>query len=412
MSDAFTQQVIELNTNTTTTNNRAKVNLTPPEYMRNAAKRGIELHEQGKSGDGVVPQTVEDARKMAAGTVTAEKWKKIAPWIARHLSDLDNVEQGEITAGVVAHLLWGSNGTKSGAIKTMNYAQSIIDQMENEMTNTTDDRAIMIDDGTEVVDNYDMQETVDGEMTDANELEVCVEATVTIPAAWVVAMNGSRNIAYSNIELRAMTEGNTLVGYAAVWDSPSEPLPWTEFVRRGAFRKTIKDGADVRLLIDHDGVPLARTKSGTLTLAEDEIGLRIEAQLDESNPDAAKLMSALRRGDVSQMSFAFQTVKDSWSTDKRTRELKEVRLYDVSVVTYPAYEETVAELRSANNTVTDTVKTVSPLALRKRQIQLRQIQAEKHQPTLFTRRTHLREKTNKPTTHSGDIKNVNVRKVN
>ncbi|CAB4153721.1 Prohead protease [uncultured Caudovirales phage] len=378
MSDAFTQQVIELNTNTTTTNNRAKVNLTPPEYMRNAAKRGIELHEQGKSGDGVVPQTVEDARKMAAGTVTAEKWKKIAPWIARHLSDLDNVEQGEITAGVVAHLLWGSNGTKSGAIKTMNYAQSIIDQMENEMTNTTDDRAIMIDDGTEVVDNYDMQETVDGEMTDANELEVCVEATVTIPAAWVVAMNGSRNIAYSNIELRAMTEGNTLVGYAAVWDSPSEPLPWTEFVRRGAFRKTIKDGADVRLLIDHDGVPLARTKSGTLTLAEDEIGLRIEAQLDESNPDAAKLMSALRRGDVSQMSFAFQTVKDSWSTDKRTRELKEVRLYDVSVVTYPAYEETVAELRSANNTVTDTVKTVSPLALRKRQIQLRQIQAEKH----------------------------------
>ena len=354
------------------------VDLSPPEYMRAAAKRGVALHEEGKSGDGVVPQTVEDARKMAAGTVTAEKWKKIAPWIARHLSDLDNVEEGEVTAGVVAHLLWGSNGTKSGAIKTMNYAQSIIDQMENEMNNTTDERAIMLDDGTEVVDNYDMQETVDGEMTDANELEVCVEATVTIPAAWVVAMNGSRNIAYSNIELRAMTEGNTLVGYAAVWDSPSEPLPWTEFVRRGAFRKTIKDGADVRLLIDHDGVPLARTKSGTLTLAEDEIGLRIEAQLDESNPDAAKLMSALRRGDVSQMSFAFQTVKDSWSTDKRTRELKEVRLYDVSVVTYPAYEETVAELRSANNTVTDSVKTVSPLALRKRQIQLRQLQAEKH----------------------------------
>ena len=147
-------------------------------------------------------------------------------------------------------------------------------------------------------------------------------------------------------------------------------------MRRGAFTKTIKDGADVRLLIDHEGVPLARSKSGTLRMQEDDFGLRIEAMLDETNPDAAKVMSALRRGDVSQMSFAFQTVKDSWSTDKRTRELKEVRLYDVSVVTYPAYEETVAELRSRNNTPTDTVTPVAPLALRKRQIQLQQMQAE------------------------------------
>ena len=80
--------------------------------------------------------------------------------------------------------------------------------------------------------------------------------------------------------------------------------------------------------------------------------------------------------DLSQMSFAFQTVKDAWSKDKQVRELKEVRLYDVSVVTYPAYEQTVAELRSANNTVADTVIAVSPLALRKRQIQLSKLQAE------------------------------------
>ena len=378
MSELFAQQLIELNTNRTSINSRAKIDLTPPTYMRNAAKRGLELHEQGLSGDGIVAQTVEDARKMASGVVTEEKWRKIAPWIARHLTDLDNVEEGEVTAGVVAHLLWGSNGTKSGAIKTMNYAQGIIDQMEsNKVDNTTDVRAIIIDGSGEVVDDYNTEEPVEEEMTEeATDLEVCVEATVTIPASWVVAMNGNRNIAYSNIELRAMTDGKTLVGYAAIFDSPSEPLPWTEFVRRGAFRKTIKDGADVRLLIDHEGVPLARTKSGTLTLTEDEIGLRIEAQLDESNPDAAKVISALRRGDLSQMSFAFQTVKDAWSKDKQVRELKEVRLYDVSVVTYPAYEQTVAELRSANNTVTDTVVAVSPLALRKRQIQLRQIQAE------------------------------------
>ena len=372
------QELVELNANKTSINSRAKVNLTPPAYMRNAAKRGIELHEQGKSGDGIVAQTVEDARKMAAGTVTEEKWRKIAPWIARHLTDLDNVKEGEVTAGVVAHLLWGSDGTKSGAIKTMNYAQGIIDQMEsNKVDNTTDVRAIVIDGNGEVVDDYNTEEPVEEDMAEeVTDLEVCVEATVTIPASWVVAMNGNRNIAYSNIELRAMTDGKTLVGYAAIFDSPSEPLPWTEFVRRGAFRKTIKDGADVRLLIDHEGVPLARTKSGTLTLTEDEVGLRIEAELDETNPDAAKIISALRRGDLSQMSFAFQTVKDAWSQDRQVRELKEVRLYDVSVVTYPAYEQTVAELRNANNTVTDTVVAVSPLALRKRQIQLSQMQAE------------------------------------
>jgi HK97 family phage prohead protease len=378
MSDLFAQQLIELNTNRTSINSRAKIDLSPPNYMRDNAKRGLELHEQGLSGDGIVAQTVEDARKMASGVVTEEKWRKIAPWIARHLSDLDNVEEGEVTAGVVAHLLWGSNGTKSGAIKTMNYAQSIIDQMEsNKVDNTTDVRAIIIDGSGEVVDDYNTEEPVEEEMNEeATDLEVCVEATVTIPASWVVAMNGNRNIAYSNIELRAMTDGKTLVGYAAIFDSPSEPLPWTEFVRRGAFRKTIKDGADVRLLIDHEGVPLARTKSGTLTLSEDEVGLRIEAELDETNPDAAKVISALRRGDLSQMSFAFQTVKDAWSQDRQVRELKEVRLFDVSVVTYPAYEQTVAELRSANNTVADTVIAVSPLALRKRQIQLSQMQAE------------------------------------
>ena len=68
---------------------------------------------------------------------------------------------------------------------------------------------------------------------------------------------------------------------------------FTEFVKRGAFSKTINDGADVRLLIDHEGVPLARTKSGTLTLEEDDRGLRVEADLDPSNPDAARIISAI-----------------------------------------------------------------------------------------------------------------------
>lgn len=183
---------------------------------------------------------------------------------------------------------------------------------------------------------------------------------------WLAVHSESRSVAFSNLELRAKDDGTTLYGYAAVFDSPSEPLPWTEFVKRGAFTKTLKDGADVRLLIDHEGVPLARTKSGTLALIEDERGLLVEAELDPSNPDAARVISAMRRGDMNQMSFAFRTIKDSWAQDRSTRDLKEVQLYDVSVVTYPAYEQTVAELRNIKKE--DIVQPVTSLLLRKNQL--------------------------------------------
>jgi HK97 family phage prohead protease len=183
---------------------------------------------------------------------------------------------------------------------------------------------------------------------------------------WLAVHGESRSVAYSNLELRANSKGSVLTGYAAVFDSPSEPLPWTEFVKRGAFTKTLKDGADVRLLIDHEGIPLARTKSGTLSLIEDERGLFVEADLDPSNPDAARVISAMRRGDMNQMSFAFRTIKDAWAKDRSTRDLKEVQLYDVSIVTFPAYEETVAELRSRKEI--GTVDTASSLLLRKNQL--------------------------------------------
>ncbi len=191
---------------------------------------------------------------------------------------------------------------------------------------------------------------------------------------WISApVDEKRTIAYSNLEVRAENEGRTIVGYAAVWDSPSEFMGFTEYVKRGAFSKTLNDGADVRLLIDHEGVPLARSKSGTLALEEDERGLRVEAELDPANPDAARIISAMKRGDLSQMSFAFRTVKDSWNNDRTVRELREVQLYDVSVVTFPAYEQTVAELRKRQDTV--TVESVSTLALRKSQIAVQKLRS-------------------------------------
>jgi hypothetical protein len=191
--------------------------------------------------------------------------------------------------------------------------------------------------------------------------------TDTATIAWVtVPKDERRSVAYSNLEVRAMEDSTKLIGYAAVFDSPSEPLPWTEYVRRGAFTKTLNDGADVRLLIDHEGIPLARSKSGTLKMMEDERGLRVEADLDPTNPDAQRVLSAMRRGDMTQMSFAFRTIKDSWNKDRSVRELKEVQLYDVSIVTFPAYEETVAELRKKSDEA--IVKSASNLLLRKNQL--------------------------------------------
>jgi HK97 family phage prohead protease len=101
--------------------------------------------------------------------------------------------------------------------------------------------------------------------------------------------------------------------------------------------------------------------------------LRVEAELDPMNPDAARIMSAMKRGDLSQMSFAFRTIKDNWNTDRSVRELREVQLFDVSVVTFPAYEQTVAELRKRIEPV--IVAPVSTLSLRKNQVALQKLRS-------------------------------------
>lgn len=316
------------------------INLKPPAFMRANAKRGLRLHEEGFSGDGLMPQTVEDARKMVSGVVTEQKWRKIGAWIARHMVDLEAVEGDEITPGLVAHLLWGSGSTKTAATRAMNYAYDVVDRLDAEEDNGSDR------DVSDVYASVDMNSTVQ----------------------WVSdTLDERRSVVYTTLEMRASDDGNVFTGYAAIFDSPSEPMPFIEYVRKGAFAKTLNDGADVRLLIDHEGVPLARTKSGTLMLEEDDRGLRVEASLDPMNPDAQRVISAMRRGDLSQMSFAFRTIKDSFSADGMMRELREVQLFDVSVVTYPAYEDTIAELRRAQPVI---VVPSGSLLARQRQIQI------------------------------------------
>jgi HK97 family phage prohead protease len=156
----------------------------------------------------------------------------------------------------------------------------------------------------------------------------------------------------AKLEVRATPDGGaTLEGYATVYnyayDLGGGPAAggFTEIIASGAAAKSAGE-ADVRLLVNHDGIPLARTKSGTMTLQSDDIGLRVSAQLDPSNPMAASLRSAMERGDMDQMSFAFKVIRDSWDAQYDVRTIHEVKLYDVSVVTFPASGATVAKIRS------------------------------------------------------------------
>src|SRR5690242_7620889 len=149
----------------------------------------------------------------------------------------------------------------------------------------------------------------------------------------------------------ATTGAPIFEGYASVFNEPYDMGPFLEQVDRRAFDRTLSMQPDVRLLIDHEGQPLARTKSGTLTLRTDDHGLHVHAPLDPSDPDVQRLLPKMRRRDLSEMSFAFRvpTGGDEWDYSDRTlRTLKELNLAggDVSVVTYPASPTTEASLRS------------------------------------------------------------------
>ena len=148
--------------------------------------------------------------------------------------------------------------------------------------------------------------------------------------------------ALETIELRQEGDGMTFSGYAAKFNSPSQPLPFTEVIKPGAFKRSLDRRNDIKLLWNHDtGSVLGSTRAGTLTVKEDERGLKVTAKLPNTSTgrDAAEL---IKRGDVNAMSFGFSVPQggDSWSEDGNTRELNSVRLHEVSIVAFPAYEST------------------------------------------------------------------------
>lgn len=152
----------------------------------------------------------------------------------------------------------------------------------------------------------------------------------------------------SAANIRAESDEIKVSGYAAVFDQVTSIGGWyNEIIERGAFKDAIIND-DVVFLINHDGLPLARTRSNTLILREDDHGLFMETELDPSDPDVASIVPKMKRGDLDKMSFGFLPTVQEWdeSGDIPLRTIKEAQLFDVSIVTSPAYDGTDIGLRS------------------------------------------------------------------
>jgi HK97 family phage prohead protease len=166
-----------------------------------------------------------------------------------------------------------------------------------------------------------------------------------------------RTVSVGNIEVRSDMEGQPMRfrGYAAVFNSPSEPLPFTETIRPGAFKRSLNAGREVRMFVNHNtDLVLGSTRSGTITVTEDQRGLLVEGELPDTTY-ARDLSALMQRGDVHGMSFGFSVPRggDVWSENGAQRMLTEVILHEVSVVTgFPAYPETTGA--TVRNTETET----------------------------------------------------------
>ena len=168
-----------------------------------------------------------------------------------------------------------------------------------------------------------------------------------------------RQYGISDIEVREEGDAGTVTfsGYASVFNHDYEVHDrfgaFTERLAPGAFTRTLSENPDVVLNLNHGmggtGLPMARTKSGTLRLTQDSVGLRVTADLDVNDPDVQAILPKMRRGDLDEMSFAFRVNDQLWSDDYSDRTITEVNLArgDVSIVSFGANPATVAALRAA-----------------------------------------------------------------
>jgi hypothetical protein len=371
----------------------------PTEGMRQEARRGLEWRREFNRGGTAVgvarARDIVNNKDLSLSTI-----RRMKSYFARHEVDkkgegFSRGEKGYPSAGRIAWALWGGDAGKA-------FANRYSDSEENK---SMEDRAAP--DGVKVGDFVSwnssggraygkVRRIVRDGTLNVPDTDFTLNATEDDPAALIMlyregddgyaptgqlvghkfstltvvaerlddedveeSMHGKKKKKHKNkyresrpsssLEVREADDGTVAVeGYAAVFDSPTIIAgKWQEQIARGAFTEAV-DRDDVVFLINHTGLPLARTRSGTLELSEDERGLKVRANLDPSDPDVRSILPKMKRGDLDKMSFAFVPTSQEWNDEGEmpTRTITRADLHDVSIVTTPAYEETSIGLRS------------------------------------------------------------------
>jgi len=372
----------------------------PPAGVAVAAKRALQWISEGLAGDGFTDVGRARAVQLASGAdVSGETVNRMISFFARQedsvkgATGFNSGEEGFPTAGRVAWDAWGGDAGQSWVNGLSDDTRDVavdagkldVRQMEGYVLSELQDKAYKLKgDALETIAKlaetvYELCEIVDsmGEPVDVvDEVEPMEDMPELVDLSSKVMEEDSvrfvdplkvvelhergervqsgieRREALHDLEVRAEGNGMTLRGYAAVFNSPSQPLPFIETIERGAFSDSLKSRNDVKLLWNHDtSTVLGSTRAGTLRLIEDERGLLVEADLPDTQAgrDAATL---IQRGDVTAFSFGFRIPAggDEWASPSE-RLLKRVNVHEVSVgVAFPAYTATdgTANVRSMN----------------------------------------------------------------
>jgi HK97 family phage prohead protease len=183
-------------------------------------------------------------------------------------------------------------------------------------------------------------------------------------------MDNLERRAWAECRAEASDNGRKIKGYGIVFNSLSVDLGgFREIIAPDAVDRTLNEGLDVRALVDHDSAKvIGRTRSGTLRLRKDSRGLHIEVEPDDEISYARDIMRAVARGDVSGMSFGFRALEDDWNYDGKTpiRTVTDMRVSEVSIVTFPAYQTTDVQVAQRSLKAFQTAHTGNPLEMRRR----------------------------------------------
>lgn len=378
----------------------------PPEGVAVAAKRALQWIDEGLAGAGFTAVGRARANQLASGeNVSADVVNRMISYFARHEVDktavgFDNRDEGFPSPGRVAWDAWGGdagqdwvNGLPSDTRDGLDLILNNISEMEDrqlehyslskeelvlkvaELKGETLDLihhlTMTVEQLSEIVDAVAEPVFPVEDVPVVDDLVVQVDSVRFVEPTKVAELHerGERvtkgleqRIAFQDLEIRAEGDGMTLRGYAAVFNSPSQPLPFIETIVRGAFKDSLESRNEVKLLWNHDtSIVLGSTRAGTLRLSEDERGLYVDATLPltQAGKDAA---ISIQRGDVTGFSFGFRVPAggDEWASASE-RVLTRVNLHEVSVgVAFPAYTATdgTANVRA----MTDVASKIARLA--------------------------------------------------